>query len=83
MQVASETPDIVSSCDSGEGSKRNSLELDTESLGILRLADDFHQKNQIHMKYPHQPRRDGGQHDPVDGLREQLGQGLLVGTASH
>ena len=32
-----ETPDIVSSCDSGEGSKRNSLELDTESFGILRL----------------------------------------------
>ena len=40
MQVASETPDIVSSCDSGEGSKRNSLELDTESLGILRLASN-------------------------------------------
>ena len=37
MQVSSETPDIVSSCDSGEGSKRNSLELDTESLGILRF----------------------------------------------
>ena len=37
MQVACETPDIVSSCDSGEGSKRNSLELDTESFGILRL----------------------------------------------
>ena len=36
-QVACETPDIVSSCDSGEGSKRNSLELDTESFGILRL----------------------------------------------
>ena len=36
-QVPCETPDIVSSCDSGEGSKRNSLELDTESFGILRL----------------------------------------------
>ena len=82
MQVASETPDIVSSCDSGEGSKRNSLELDTESLGILRLAKKI-TTIQIHKKYPHQPRRDGGQHDPVDGLGEQLGQGLLVGTASH
>ena len=39
-QVTCETPDIVSSCDSGEGSKRNSLELDTESLGILRLVNN-------------------------------------------
>ena len=38
-QVTCETPDIVSSCDSGEGSKRNSLELDTESLGILRSVN--------------------------------------------
>ena len=36
-----DTPDIVSSCDSGEGSKRNSLELDTDSLGILRFIHPF------------------------------------------